>query len=122
MSAAVLCTFRSASDGHDADWMYTGIANEKQKDVDPTVQIAKRRCLEFRRAICERPAAMEKANGDLTEVRRSKRHRKQMVSARIPGEKPCERGLSLPSAASINRDSGGMEDADWGQRVDRFAA
>ena len=51
LSAAVFDTFRSASDAHGADWMYTAIANEKQKGLDPTVQIAKRRCLEFRRAI-----------------------------------------------------------------------
>ena len=61
ISAAVIDVFRNRNDIHDADWFFTAISNGSSKELDPTVQILVRRCLEFRRAICKRPKTLAKA-------------------------------------------------------------
>ena len=38
------------------------LSNGASRDLDPTVQILLRRCLELRRAICKRPKTIAKAN------------------------------------------------------------
>ena len=49
ISAAVIDVFRNRNDIHDADWFFTAISNGTSRELDPTVQILVRRCLEFRR-------------------------------------------------------------------------
>ena len=61
IAAAVIDVFRSRNDVHDADWFFTAISNGTSRELDPTVQILVRRCLELRRAICKRPKTLAKA-------------------------------------------------------------
>ena len=61
ISAAVIDVFRNRNDIHDADWFFTAISNGTSRELDPTVQILVRRCLELRRAICKRPKTEAKA-------------------------------------------------------------
>ena len=61
ISAAVIDVFRHKNDIHDADWFYTMISNGAINELDPSIQIMIRRCLELRRAICKRPKTKAKA-------------------------------------------------------------
>ena len=61
ISAAVIDVFRRKNDNHDADWFYTTFSDASSSELDPTVQILTRRCLELRRAICKRPKTAAKA-------------------------------------------------------------
>ena len=68
ISAAVIDVFRCKNDFHDADWFYTMLSNGASRDLDPTIQILLRRCLEFRRAICKKPKTSAKASLIMGEV------------------------------------------------------
>ena len=61
ISAAVIDVFRSKNDNHDADWFYMMVSNGTSSELDPSIQILLRRCLEFRRALCKRPKTRAKA-------------------------------------------------------------
>ena len=61
ISAAAIDVFRCKNDIHAAEWFYTMISNGTISELDPSIQILVRRCLEFRRAICKRPKTKVKA-------------------------------------------------------------
>ena len=53
--ANVLDVFRSATDRHDAGLMLSEIGSTPGRELDPCIQILKRRVLEMRRAKTKRP-------------------------------------------------------------------
>ena len=52
-TAPVIDVFKQANDNHDVDWFFSTF--EHGADLDPVVQIIRRRVMELRRATAKRP-------------------------------------------------------------------